>query len=34
MNPQYLDRNYGGILIVFDRVFGTFEPEREPCATA
>lgn len=29
-NPQYLDKNYGGILIVFDRMFGTFEPEREP----
>jgi sterol desaturase/sphingolipid hydroxylase (fatty acid hydroxylase superfamily) len=28
-NRQYLDRNYGGILIVFDRLFGTFEPERE-----
>lgn len=26
---QYLDRNYGGILIVFDRWFGTFEPEDE-----
>ena len=26
-NPEYLDRNYGGILIVWDRVFGTFEPE-------
>ena len=26
---QYLDRNYGGILIVFDRLFGTFEPEVE-----
>jgi len=26
---QYLDRNYGGILIVFDRWFGTFEPEGE-----
>ena len=26
-NPQYLDRNYGGILIVWDRIFGTFEPE-------
>jgi sterol desaturase/sphingolipid hydroxylase (fatty acid hydroxylase superfamily) len=23
----YLDRNYGGILIVWDRLFGTFEPE-------
>jgi sterol desaturase/sphingolipid hydroxylase (fatty acid hydroxylase superfamily) len=26
---QYLDRNYGGILIVWDRLLGTFEPERE-----
>lgn len=26
-NPQYIDRNYGGILIVWDRLFGTFEPE-------
>jgi sterol desaturase/sphingolipid hydroxylase (fatty acid hydroxylase superfamily) len=29
-NVQYLDRNYGGILIVWDRWFGTFEPEAEP----
>jgi sterol desaturase/sphingolipid hydroxylase (fatty acid hydroxylase superfamily) len=29
-NPQYLDRNYAGIFIVWDRLFGTFEPEREP----
>lgn len=28
-NPQYLDRNHGGILIVWDRLFGSFEPERE-----
>jgi alkylglycerol monooxygenase len=28
-NPQYLDKNYGGILIVWDRLFGTFTPERE-----
>lgn len=28
-NAQYLDRNYGGIFIVWDRLFGTFEPERE-----
>ena len=28
-NPQYLDRNYAGILIVWDRLFGTFEPEVE-----
>jgi sterol desaturase/sphingolipid hydroxylase (fatty acid hydroxylase superfamily) len=26
-NRQYLDRNYGGILIVFDRLFGTFARE-------
>lgn len=26
-NPEYLDRNYGGILIVWDRLFATFEPE-------
>jgi sterol desaturase/sphingolipid hydroxylase (fatty acid hydroxylase superfamily) len=28
-NPQYLDRNYGGILVIWDRLFGTWEPERE-----
>jgi sterol desaturase/sphingolipid hydroxylase (fatty acid hydroxylase superfamily) len=26
-NARYLDKNYGGILIVWDRIFGTFEPE-------
>ena len=26
---QYLDRNYGGILILWDRLLGTFEPEGE-----
>jgi len=32
-NPRYLDRNYAGILIVWDRLFGTFQPEldEEPC---
>ena len=29
-NPRYLDRNHAGILIVWDRLFGTFEPESEP----
>jgi sterol desaturase/sphingolipid hydroxylase (fatty acid hydroxylase superfamily) len=29
-NPRYLDRNYAGILCVWDRLFGTFEHEREP----
>ncbi|MDP9134529.1 MAG: sterol desaturase family protein, partial [Actinomycetota bacterium] len=28
-NEQYLDRNYGGILIVWDRLFGSFIPESE-----
>jgi sterol desaturase/sphingolipid hydroxylase (fatty acid hydroxylase superfamily) len=28
-NDQYLDRNYGGILIIWDRMFGTFEGEGE-----
>lgn len=30
VNDQYLDRNYGGILIIFDRLFGTFVSETEP----
>jgi Fatty acid hydroxylase len=30
INPQYLDRNYGGTLIVWDRLFGTWQPETEP----
>ena len=29
-NVEYLDRNYAGILIVWDRLFGSFEPERSP----
>lgn len=28
-NDAYLDCNYGGILIIFDRWFGTFRPERD-----
>jgi sterol desaturase/sphingolipid hydroxylase (fatty acid hydroxylase superfamily) len=28
-NVRYLDRNHGGLLIVWDRLFGTFERERE-----
>ncbi len=30
-NPQYIDRNHAGILIIWDRIFGSFEPEQEPC---
>ena len=29
-NRQYLDRNHGSILIVWDKLFGTFEAEDEP----
>jgi sterol desaturase/sphingolipid hydroxylase (fatty acid hydroxylase superfamily) len=29
-NLLYLDRNHGGVLIVWDRLFGTFQPETEP----
>jgi alkylglycerol monooxygenase len=30
-NPKYLDCNYGGMLIIWDRLFGTFvEEEEEP----
>jgi sterol desaturase/sphingolipid hydroxylase (fatty acid hydroxylase superfamily) len=28
-NPAYLDRNYAGVLMVWDRLFGTFVPERD-----
>jgi sterol desaturase/sphingolipid hydroxylase (fatty acid hydroxylase superfamily) len=32
-NVEYLDANYGGVLIIFDRLFGTLVAEREdvPC---
>jgi len=29
VNNQYLDKNYAGILIIWDRLLGTFEPEVE-----
>lgn len=28
-NVQYLDRNHAGIFIIWDRLFGTFEPEQD-----
>jgi sterol desaturase/sphingolipid hydroxylase (fatty acid hydroxylase superfamily) len=33
VNPRYLDRNYAGVFIVWDRLLGTFQPEldEEPC---
>jgi sterol desaturase/sphingolipid hydroxylase (fatty acid hydroxylase superfamily) len=27
IEPEYLDRNYGGVLIIWDKLFGTFAPE-------
>lgn len=29
INPRYLDSNYAGVFIVWDRMFGTFVPERD-----
>jgi hypothetical protein len=29
INPKYIDRNYAGIFIVWDRLFGTFKVEEE-----
>ena len=28
-NQQYLDKNYGSTLIIWDRMFGTFQPEED-----
>jgi sterol desaturase/sphingolipid hydroxylase (fatty acid hydroxylase superfamily) len=32
-NLDYLDANYGGVIVLFDRLFGTYIPERDdlPC---
>lgn len=32
-NPRYIDKNFAGVLIIWDHLFGTFEPEvmDEPC---
>ena len=27
-NPEYIDANYGGVFIIWDRIFGTYIPER------
>ncbi len=29
VDPAYLDKNYAGVFIVWDRLLGTFEPERQ-----
>jgi sterol desaturase/sphingolipid hydroxylase (fatty acid hydroxylase superfamily) len=28
-NPEYIDANYGGVLMLFDRLFGTYRAERD-----
>ncbi|PKP92042.1 MAG: C-5 sterol desaturase [Alphaproteobacteria bacterium HGW-Alphaproteobacteria-16] len=28
-NPRYLDKNYAGVFIIWDKMFGTFEAERD-----
>ena len=30
VNPRYIDRNHAGVLIVWDKLFGTFVEETEP----
>ena len=29
-NPEYLDKNYGGVLIIWDKLFGTYAREEAP----
>lgn len=29
VNDEYLDKNYGGVLVIWDRIFGSFAPEKE-----
>ena len=29
-NEQYIDKNYGNLFIIWDRIFGTFQEEKEP----
>jgi sterol desaturase/sphingolipid hydroxylase (fatty acid hydroxylase superfamily) len=33
VEPEYLDRNYGGVLIIWDKLFGTYveEEDADPC---
>jgi sterol desaturase/sphingolipid hydroxylase (fatty acid hydroxylase superfamily) len=30
--PEQIDRNFGGVLIIWDRFFGTFSDERDSCS--
>ena len=27
-NPEYIDANYGGVFIIWDRIFGTYIEEK------
>lgn len=29
VNPKYIDKNYAGVFIIWDKMFGTFQPEEE-----
>ena len=29
-NPEYIDKNFGAVFIIWDKLFGTFEPEVAP----
>jgi sterol desaturase/sphingolipid hydroxylase (fatty acid hydroxylase superfamily) len=31
INPRYLDKNHGATFSIYDRLFGTWMPETEPC---
>ena len=31
INPRYLDKNHAATFSIWDRLFGTWEPETEPC---
>lgn len=28
-NPEYIDKNYGGVLLIWDRLFGSYQAERD-----
>lgn len=28
-NDQYIDKNFGGVIMLWDRIFGTYQPEKE-----
>lgn len=29
VNPKYIDKNHAGVFIIWDKIFGTFQPEEE-----